>query len=174
MTAYEIAIVLGHDLGTGGAGIVAAMQAGQQFLDAHDAPALLKRVGRSVRGDPGLSSHRQVRLPGLLWRIAAGPSDDLLVGRGLFYLTERRKLYLDCTAGHYQMLWGYNHPRSVCGGRGGRHAGIVWDNHSNIPQSPLKSLARRLVAAGNAPDAADPLDTVLLGVCTGRWPAPPH
>jgi hypothetical protein len=37
----------------------------------------------------------------------------------------------------------------------------------NIPQSPLKWLSHRLVEAGNAPADQDPLDTILLGVCTG-------
>ena len=91
----------------------------------------------------------------------------MLVGRGLFYVSERRKLYLDCTAGHYQMLWGYNHPELCDAIAAAADAGIVWDNHSNIPQSPLKCLAKRLIQAGNAPGSADPLDTVQLGVCTG-------
>jgi adenosylmethionine-8-amino-7-oxononanoate aminotransferase len=46
-------------------------------------------------------------------------------------------------------------------------AGVVWDNHSNIPQAPVKRLAARLVELANPPRQADPLDTVLLGVCTG-------
>jgi acetylornithine/succinyldiaminopimelate/putrescine aminotransferase len=44
---------------------------------------------------------------------------------------------------------------------------VIWDNHSNIPQAPLKVLAGRLVGAANAPGEPDPLDRVLLGVCTG-------
>jgi acetylornithine/succinyldiaminopimelate/putrescine aminotransferase len=95
------------------------------------------------------------------------PSDDFLVGRGLFYFSEQRRLFLDCTSGHYQMLWGYNHPVLCRIIAEGTQAGIVWDNHSNIPQSPVKQLAHRLVDVANAPGEPDPLDTVLLGVCTG-------
>jgi acetylornithine/succinyldiaminopimelate/putrescine aminotransferase len=96
-----------------------------------------------------------------------GPSDDFLVGRGLFYFSEQRRLFLDCTSGHYQMLWGYNHPVLCRIISEATQAGIVWDNHSNIPQSPVKQLAHRLVDVANAPGEPDPIDTVLLGVCTG-------
>ncbi len=89
------------------------------------------------------------------------------MGRGLFYLTEQRRLFLDCTSGHYQMLWGYNHPELCQAVADASRAGVTWDNHSNIPQAPLKRLAHRLVEVGNAPGEKDPLDTVLLGVCTG-------
>jgi len=85
----------------------------------------------------------------------------------LFYLAEQRRLFLDCTAGHYQMLWGYGHPVLCAAITEAMQAGITWDNHSNIPQWPLKLLARRLVELANGPNEPDPLDTVLLGVCTG-------
>ncbi len=143
------------------------MQAGLKFLDAETAPGLLRQVGRTVRSVPAFRPIDKSALQDSFGGSQQGPSDDFLVGRGLFYLTEQRKLFLDCTAGHYQMLWGYNHPALCAAVTAASRAGVVWDNHSNIPQSPLKWLAHRLVEFGNAPGTTDPLDTVHLGVCTG-------
>ena len=154
-------------LGPSGANITAAMKAGLQFLEAEDPPGLLKQVGRTIRSIPLFRPIDKSALQDSFGGNQAGPSDDFLVGRGLFYLTEQRKLFLDCTSGHYQMLWGYNHPDLCAAITAASRAGVIWDNHSNIPQSPLKWLAHRLVSLGNAPGEQDPLDTVLLGVCTG-------
>jgi acetylornithine/succinyldiaminopimelate/putrescine aminotransferase len=154
-------------LGPSGAEITAAMKAGLHFLEESDTPRLLKQVGRTIRSVPPFPAIDKSALQDSFGGNQAGPSDDFLVGRGLFYLTERRKLFLDCTSGHYQMLWGYDHPELGAAVTAAVRAGITWDNHSNIPQAPLKWLAHRLVALGNAPDEKDPLDTVLLGVCTG-------
>jgi acetylornithine aminotransferase len=158
---------LGNLLGPSGAGIAAAMQAGLSFLDSQDPPALLRQVGRTIRTIPAFRPIDKSALPDSFGGNQEGPSDDLLVGQGLFYVTEQRKLYLDCTSGHYQMLWGYNHPELCAAVTAASRAGVIWDNHSNIPQSPLKWLAHRLVEAGNAPGEPDPLDTIQLGVCTG-------
>jgi acetylornithine aminotransferase len=154
-------------LGPGGPNLTAAMQAGLQFLDRQDPAQLLKTVGRTVPGIPEFVAIDKSALQDSYGGDQKGPSDDFLAGRGLFYLTEQRRLYLDCTSGHYQMLWGYNHPELCQAIEAASRAGVIWDNHSNIPQAPLKRLAHRLVELGNAPGQADPLDTVLLGVCTG-------
>lgn len=143
------------------------MKAGLQFLDARDTPRLLRLVGTTVDAVPAFRAIDKSALPDSFGGNQSGPSNDFLVGRGLFYLTERRQLLLDCTSGHYQMLWGYTPPALTAAVADAMRAGIVWDNHSNIPQAPLKQLAHRLVALGNAPGEKDPLDTVLLGVCTG-------
>ncbi len=143
------------------------MRAGLKFLDALDTPALLKQTGRTIRSVPTFQAIDKLALQDSFGGNKSGPSDDFLVGRGLFYLTEQRRLFLDCTSGHYQMLWGYNHPALCAAIADASRAGVIWDNHSNIPQAPLKWLAHRLVALGNAPAEKDPLDTVLLGVCTG-------
>ena len=90
-------------------------------------------------------------------------SDDLLAGRGMFYVTQEGRVMLDCTSGHYQMTWGYNHPELTAALTEGMHLGIVWDNHSNIPGLPVKLLAEKLVALVGGGG----LDRVLLGVCTG-------
>lgn len=124
-------------------------------------------MGRTIRCVPAFRAIDKSALQDSYGGNQTGPSDDFLVGRGLFYLNERRKLFLDCTSGHYQMLWGYNNPELCAAVEAATRAGVSWDNHSNIPQTPLKWLAHRLVALGNAPGEKDPLDTVLLGVCTG-------
>ncbi len=154
-------------LGPPGPGIAAAMRAGLRFLDARNTAQLLARVGRTIREVPVFPAIDKSALPDSYGGDQTGPTDDFLVGRGLFYLGEQRRLFLDCTSGHYQMLWGYNPPELSAAVSAATRAGVIWDNHSNIPQAPLKALAHRLVALGNAPGEADPLDTVLLGVCTG-------
>ena len=143
------------------------MQAGLRFLEAQNTPRLLDQLGRTVRRVPAFRAIDKSALPDSYGGNQRGPGDDFLVGRGLFYLTEQRRLHLDCTSGHYQMLWGYNHPDLCAAVTAATRGGVIWDNHSNIPQAPLKWLGRRLVGLGNAPGQKDPLDTVLLGVCTG-------
>jgi acetylornithine/N-succinyldiaminopimelate aminotransferase len=154
-------------LGDSGPPIVQAMRAGLLFLDARTTPQLLSQAGSLITSVPGFAPIDKQALQDSYGGNQTGAPDDLLVGRGLFYLSEQRRLYLDCTSGHYQMVWGYNHPELVALIQEAQQAGIVWDNHSNIPQSPVKQLARRLVKIANAPGTQDRLDTVLLGVCTG-------
>ncbi len=88
---------------------------------------------------------------------------DLLAGFGMFYVTQSGKLMLDCTSGHYQMTWGYDHPALTAAIKDAVDLGVVWDNHSNIPGPPVKLLAERLVSLAGPSG----LDRVLLGVCTG-------
>jgi acetylornithine/succinyldiaminopimelate/putrescine aminotransferase len=73
------------------------------------------------------------------------------------------------------MTWGYNHPWMNALVREALDAGIVWDDHSNVPGSTVKRLSVRLVEAANGRktgigrlvDDDTALNTVLLGVCTG-------
>jgi acetylornithine/succinyldiaminopimelate/putrescine aminotransferase len=160
-------LALAHLLGPRGPSILAAMEAGSRFLDARSTADLLNHVGSTVTDVPSFEPIDKSVLQDSYGGSQTGPSDDFLVGRGLFYLNEQRRLFLDCTSGHYQMLWGYSHPDLCAAVHAAMGAGVVWDNHSNIPQSPLKQLGHRLIAAANLPGATDPLDTVLLGVCTG-------
>ncbi|MEK7684542.1 MAG: aminotransferase class III-fold pyridoxal phosphate-dependent enzyme [Verrucomicrobiota bacterium] len=154
-------------LGPKGPGMAAAMRAGMRFLDLQDDSQLLHRVGDTIDAVPSFEAIDKSALQDSYGGNQKSPLDDFLVGRGLFYLTEQRKLYLDCTSGHYQMLWGYNHPALCAAIAAATRAGIIWDNHSNIPQAPVKHLSHRLVALANPPGEKDPIDTVLLGVCTG-------
>ena len=143
------------------------MRAGLRFIDGHNTAQRLAHVGKTVGGVRVFPAIDKSALQDSYGGNQTGPSNDFLVGRGLFYLGEQRRLFLDCTSGHYQMTWGYNHPELCAAAEAANRAGICWDNHSNIPQSPLKQLGHRLVALANAPGENDPLDTVLLGVCTG-------
>jgi len=153
--------------GPGGREGAESMRAAAEFLDAHEPDELLERVGREIEEVPPLRPVDKSALQDSFGGAQSDPCDDLLAGRGMFYITERRRLRLDCTSGHYQMLLGYNPPELWEAIAAGVKAGIVWDNHANVPQWPVKRLAGRLVEAGNAPGADDPLDTVLLGCCTG-------
>ena len=154
-------------LGPGSAGILKAMAAGQQFLRSQSTGQLLARVGGVIEAVPPFEPLDKSPLQDSYGGAQKGPSDDLLVGRGLFYITEQRRLMLDCTAGHYQMVWGYDNEPLQAALDEAVAAGFVWDNHTNIPQTPVKRLARVLLNLANPPHAADPLDTVLLGCCTG-------
>lgn len=154
-------------LGPGSGGILQAMAAGQRFLRTQSTGQLLARVGEVIEAVPPLEPLDKSPLQDSYGGSQKGPSDDLLVGKGLFYLTEQRRLMLDCTAGHYQMVWGYDHEPLQEALDQALRAGLVWDNHTNIPQTPVKRLARRLLELANPPGAPDPLDKVLLGCCTG-------
>ena len=150
-----------------------AVSAGRHFLTATPARELLASVGQTIDTIP------PARFPDKRWfqrsfgRSMTDHPDDLLVGQGLFYLTEQRRLFLDCTAGHYQMTWGYDHPELRAVLLDGIERGIVWDNHSNIPSAPVKRLAAKLIELANQGEVSglpaddDRLNTVLLGVVTG-------
>lgn len=158
---------LANLLGPDGPSIASAMRAGQAFLDTRTPQQLLAQLGQTISEVPPFAPVSKSALQDSYGGDQPAPSDDLLAGRGLFYLGEQRRLFLDCTAGHYQMLWGYHHPDLCAAIDAASRDGVIWDNHSNIPQGPVKQLAQRLVEAGNAPGEPDRLDTVLLGVCTG-------
>ena len=163
----ENSLKLSHLLGAEGPSITAAMGAGLAFLNKHEDKQLCTLLGRTIDEIPAFQPIDKRALQDSFGGNQTGPSDDFLVGRGLFYFGEQRRLFLDCTAGHYQMLWGYNHPELCKAIYEATEHGVIWDNHSNIPQAPVKQLARRLVEVANTPGEEDPLDTVLLGVCTG-------
>ena len=162
-------------LGPGGDGIARSIGAASHFLRSHDAPSLLSRVGETIDSVPA-AGHLDKRFIQASYRgDLSSPPDDLLAGLGLFYITEQRKLFLDCTAGHYQMTWGYHHPQLDALVREAGDVGIVWDDHSNIPGAPVKRLSAKLVEVANGIDGDAShllgddraLNTVLLGVCTG-------
>ncbi len=162
-------------LGRNGREIMTAVEAAQRFLRERDVGELLEAVGQRLCQIPA-AAHLDKRFFQASYGGGVGQTpDDLLTGRGVFYVSEQGKLYLDCTAGHYQMTWGYNHPDLNALVQQAIEAGIVWDDHSNIPGASVKRLAERLVAAANdveSPseellDDSKALNTVLLGICTG-------
>ena len=154
-------------LGPRGPHVVSAMHQGKAFLNGQSQAQLLAALGQTVAAIAPFEAITKTALQDSYGGNQAGPPDDFLVGQGLFYISEQRRLYLDCTAGHYQMVWGYHPPHLCALVEEAQQAGVIWDNHSNIPQAPVKQLAHRLVEVANAPGEKDPLDTVLLGVCTG-------
>jgi acetylornithine/succinyldiaminopimelate/putrescine aminotransferase len=151
-----------------------ALSAGKKFLAETPTSSLLTAVGRTIEAVPASAFPDRRWFQKSFGRVVTDRPDDLLVGHGLFYLTEQRRLFLDCTAGHYQMTWGYDPPELHALLLDGIERGIVWDNHSNIPPAPVKSLSARLAALAN-PDVdvqalradGSRLNTVLLGVVTG-------
>ncbi len=148
-------------------GILQGMRQSLEFLDTHDTNALLSRVGQTVEELAPIAPVAKTGLTASYGGDQAATCDDFLTGRGLFYLTEQRRLCLDCTSGHYQMLWGYNPPQLCKTINEAVEAGIVWDNHASIPQTPVKALAQRLVRAANPSGEPDPINRALLGCCTG-------
>ena len=169
------------DLAGPGAGtMVDHMIKAQRFLTDHTDEDLLKLIGSQVHGIDASNLIDKAVIQRSYGGGHAGPTDDLLAGRSVFYISEKGKLFLDGTAGHYQVTWGYHHPVLTDVVRQGLDNGIVSDNHSNIPQWPVKRLARRLIEAAN-PDmpelrngdvsklmvADDRLNTVLIGMATG-------
>ena len=140
-----------------------AMQRGLDFLKERSATELLGLVGQTF---PELALRDAPAGKGAFPTSYGGGKpcgDDLLAGLGMFYVTEAGKLMLDCTAGHYQMTWGYNHPALSLAVQDAMRLGVVWDNHSNIPSLPVKMLADELLR--HCGDAG--LDRAMLGVCTG-------
>jgi acetylornithine/N-succinyldiaminopimelate aminotransferase len=163
-----------------GTDVCRAMAAAKVFLHGHDNGQLLRLIGRTIDGTALKKTIDKAVMQKSYGGGEIGRTDDLLAGRGLFYITEQGRLFLDCTAGHYQMSWGYDHPVLTRIIREGLAAGIVPDNHSNIPQWPVKRLAQKLIEAAN-PDCPElqkgdfskimesktRLNTVLLGIATG-------
>ncbi|MBN1509745.1 MAG: aminotransferase class III-fold pyridoxal phosphate-dependent enzyme [Sedimentisphaerales bacterium] len=163
-----------------GADVCRAMAEAKAFLQRCDTRELLGAIGRTIDGTAARTTIDKAVMQKSYGGGRIGQTDDLLAGKGLFYITEQGRLFLDCTAGHYQMSWGYEHPVLTQVIRDGLAAGIVPDNHSNIPQWPVKRLAQKLieVANPNCPelrkgdfskvmDSKTRLNTVLLGIATG-------
>lgn len=161
-------------MGDKAGGVGNAMSAARTYLQETPASHLLSNVGEMICAVPAADYPDKRWFQQSFGRGVTDSPDDLLVGNGVFYLTEQGRLFLDCTAGHYQMTWGYDHPELHQVLVDGINRGIVWDNHSNIPAAPVKRLARKLVELANP--AADPdglqadgdrLNTAHLGLATG-------
>lgn len=161
-------------MGDGASCLAAMMDVGRGYLSESSRAALLHRVGDTIDEIRGGICPDKRWFQGSYGREVTEAPDDLLVGDGLFYVTEQRRLFLDCTGGHYQMTWGYEHPELTALLLDGIERGIVWDNHSNIPSAPVKRLTEKLVELANPgrdladlQDDPESLNTVLSGVATG-------
>ncbi len=146
-----------------GEATAASMRRARDFLRGRSTQELLGQVGTTI-GDLAVAEPAADKGAFPASYGGGGSCDaDLLAGLGMFYVTQAGKLMLDCTSGHYQMTWGYNHPVLTAAIEDAVDLGVVWDNHSNIPSPPVKLLADRLVSLAGSSG----LDRVLLGVCTG-------
>ena len=146
-----------------GAGPVEAMRRARDFLAGRSTAELLAAVGRTFDELALSDAPADKRAFPASYGGGTPCDDDLLAGAGMFYVTQGGRLMLDCTSGHYQMTWGYNHPLLAAAAVEALRLGIVWDNHSNIPSLPVKLLADRLAELG----AEAGLERAMLGVCTG-------
>ena len=146
-----------------GSGPTDLMRKARSFLLDHETGELLQRVGETVGDFAMKDAPADKRSFPASYGGRKPCHDDLLAGQGMFYVTQEGKVMLDCTSGHYQMTWGYNHPALSSALADGMDVGIVWDNHSNIPSVPVKLLAEKLIGLAEGSG----LDRMLLGVCTG-------
>ncbi len=161
-------------MGDADGALARALAAGQEYLRQTPQSELLPLVGEIVDTIPAAAWPDKRWFQKSYGRIATDAPEELLAGHGMFYLTEQRQLFLDCTGGHYQMTWGYEHPELIALLLDGIERGIVWDNHSNIPSAPVKRLAGKLIEVMNPGADADALvadgdrlNTVLTGCATG-------
>jgi len=164
-------------LGPRGEALVRSFREADAYLRAHSPSQLLPQVGRTITALPDVEHLDKAVFQASFRKGATVEGEDVLAARGLFFITERRKLFLDTTAGHYQMTWGYNHPELNAALAEAVEAGLVWDDHSNLPGDTVKQLARKLVELANGVDPETPLselgqrpgalDRVLLGIATG-------
>jgi len=161
-------------IGAGGEAIRQQRIQAMTFLRSTPPRELLKRIGQTIPL-PGASHLTKA----LFQKSYATHDPDLVAALGLFFTTEDNRLFLDCTSGHYQMVWGYNHPGLNDTIRQCLDEGIVWDTHANTPGDPVKRLADVLVALCNGEyssadhaaerykDSPDRLNRVNLGTATG-------
>jgi len=167
-------------LGKSSNAIVESMMAAKKYFDSMDQSSLLQNVGKRISSIP-LTTHFNKNC---FQKSYAGdpekPQNDLLMGKGLFYITEQGYLFLDMTAGHYQMTWGYNHSILIQAIQEGLANGIAWDCHSSIPGDFVKKLSYELIKIcyEDDPDVQagdfsvilkdeNALNTVFLGTATG-------
>ena len=154
--------------------LASALAGGQDFVRNTPQVGLLPRVGQTIDGLPAAGWPDKRWFQKSYGRKTTGAPEELLAAHGLFYLTEQRQLFLDCTGGHYQMTWGYERPELTALLLDGIERGIVWDNHSNVPSAPVKRLAGKLIELLNPGADLDALagdderlNTVLTGCATG-------
>jgi len=151
---------------------VKSIKAANSFLNKNSEKLLLNNVGRIIKNIP---SPPKTTKKWFQKSYVLGPEqNDFLAGKGVFYITEGRKLFLDATAGHYQMTWGYNHPTLMKCLDEAIALEIPWDCHSNIPGFFVKKLSEKLVEICNPErnyasllNDENCLNTVLLGIATG-------
>lgn len=147
---------------------IRSLRAARRFLTRHSSIELLPWVGKTITSIPAIRPLARSWIQRAFAGDEAKPCDELVTAQGLFYITEQRRLCLDATSGHYQMTWGYNHPRLNRVIREALARGIVWDCHASLAGQYVKELAKELVTVCQADGATkDPLNRVSLGTATG-------
>ncbi len=152
--------------------ILKSIKSASGFLKHADQKTLIKNTGKIIKKIP--QAPQKTKQWFQKSYVIGNEKDDFLAGKGVFYITEGRKLFLDTTAGHYQMTWGYDHPVLMKNLQHALKTSIPWDCHSNIPGFFVKKLSEKLVQICNpdknlidVKDNSDLLNTVLLGIATG-------
>ncbi|MCX7706120.1 MAG: aminotransferase class III-fold pyridoxal phosphate-dependent enzyme [bacterium] len=152
--------------------IIRSIESANNFLESTPPEILLKNIGRIITNLPSVPRTEKKWFQKSY--VIEPEQHDFLTGKGVFYITEGRKLFLDATAGHYQMTWGYNNPDLMKNLQHALKIGIPWDCHSNIPGFYVKKLSEKLVKICNSDtdirhvqNNPDLLNTVLLGIATG-------
>ena len=147
---------------------------GHKFLKEKSPAELLEYVGKTIDLPVAKSFDNS-----FIQKSSRKSNDHFLTGLGLFFITEKGKVILDCTAGHYQMPWGYSSDIINNAIINAMENGITWDCHSDIPGNPLKALARELVSIVNGFDGLDDprlddiveadncLNRAIVSTCTG-------
>ncbi|HQL65669.1 MAG TPA: aminotransferase class III-fold pyridoxal phosphate-dependent enzyme, partial [bacterium] len=144
----------------------------KRFLQQKKEKQLLEIIGKEINAIPDASYIEKKWFQKSY--IIGNQKDDFLTGKGVFYITEGRKLFLDATAGHYQMTFGYNHPFLMKKLNEALEMGVPWDCHSNIPGFFVKKLSEKIIQICNPESTLyqvqkneNSLNTVLLGIATG-------
>ncbi len=152
--------------------IIKSINNANVFIQRKKEKELLENVGKIIKSIPPANFNDKKWFQKSF--ITGNQRDDLLASKGVFYITEGRKLFLDTTAGHYQMTWGYNHPFLMKNLNDALKMGIAWDCHSNIPGFFVKKLSEKIVQIctygktdDNILEIDNSLNTVLLGIATG-------
>ncbi len=150
------------------------IKAGHKFLKSKSRAELLGYVGKTIDLPTTEDFDNS-----FIQNSSRKSDDHFLTGLGLFFITEKGKVILDCTAGHYQMPWGYSSDIIDNAIINAVKEGITWDCHSDIPGNPLKALARELVSIANGFNGLDDprlddiveadgvLNRAIVSTCTG-------
>ncbi|MFC1713858.1 aminotransferase class III-fold pyridoxal phosphate-dependent enzyme [Candidatus Poribacteria bacterium] len=131
---------------TMGSRYIDAVKSAYGFLKETSTDGLRSMVGQTLEFIPDFE---QVDKRAFVESYQKPIQDDVLVGYGMFKITERKMLQIDWTGGNYQLPLGYHFlgldnllPQA-------RELGIVDDTHNNTPGMAVKLLASQLVKCAN-------------------------
>ncbi len=125
---------------------VDAVKAAYDFLKETATDDLRSMVGQKLGFIPDF---QQVDKRAFVESYQKPIQDDILVGYGMFKVTEGKMLQIDWTGGHYQLPLGYHFLEMDDLLPQARELGIVDDTHNNTPGMAVKLLALQLVRYAN-------------------------